>query len=155
MFASRLSSFSSLKRSSCRRSCPNARTTRMPESVSWRYAVTNAIFSLVSRYAPAEAMRNHTLPIASSGKLRKVTSASRASSANRIAAVPISVSDDENSVTTPSVTSWSSASTSFVIREISTPALLRSWKPIDRCIRWSKIFTRRSCSARSPTQLTR
>ena len=39
--------------------------------------------------------------------------------------MPTSVSVDENSVTMPSVTSWSSACTSFVIREISTPALLR------------------------------
>ena len=54
-----------------------------------------------------------------------VISASFASMASRIAAVPISVSDAENSVTIPSVTSWSSACTSLVMREISTPALLR------------------------------
>ena len=39
--------------------------------------------------------------------------------------MPISVSVAENSVEIPSVTSWSSAWTSFVSREISTPALLR------------------------------
>ena len=39
--------------------------------------------------------------------------------------MPISVSVDENSVWIPSVTSWLSASTSFVMREISTPVLLR------------------------------
>ena len=49
MFASRLSSFSSAKRFSCRGSCPNARTTRTPDRVSCRYAVTHAIFSRVSR----------------------------------------------------------------------------------------------------------
>ena len=49
MFASRFSSFSSAKRVLWRSSWPNARTTRTPESVSWRYAVTCAIFSRVSR----------------------------------------------------------------------------------------------------------
>ena len=39
--------------------------------------------------------------------------------------MPISVSVEENSVEIPSVTSWSSACTSFVMREISTPVLLR------------------------------
>ena len=52
-------------------------------------------------------------------------SASSGSRKSRIAAVPSSVSVDEKSVTTPSVTSWSSAWTSFVIREIRTPVLLR------------------------------
>jgi hypothetical protein len=54
-----------------------------------------------------------------------VTIASSGSSRNRIAATPTSVRVEENSVTIPSVTSWSSACTSLVIREISTPALLR------------------------------
>jgi hypothetical protein len=40
--------------------------------------------------------------------------------------IPTSVSVDENSVTIPSVTSWSRAWTSFVIREISTPVLRRA-----------------------------
>ncbi len=44
---------------------------------------------------------------------------------NRITAVPISVSDDPKSVTIPSETSVSSASTSFDMREMSTPARLR------------------------------
>ena len=39
--------------------------------------------------------------------------------------MPISVSVAEKSVAMPSVTSWSSACTSFVMREIRTPALLR------------------------------
>jgi hypothetical protein len=39
--------------------------------------------------------------------------------------VPISVRVEPNSVTTPSETSWSSACTSLVSREISTPACLR------------------------------
>jgi hypothetical protein len=49
MFASRFSSFSSENRRSWRGSWPKARTMRTPESVSWRYAVTPAIFSRVSR----------------------------------------------------------------------------------------------------------
>ena len=49
MFASRFSSLSSAKRSLWRGSWPNARTIRMPDSVSCRYAVTSAIFSRVSR----------------------------------------------------------------------------------------------------------
>jgi hypothetical protein len=41
-------------------------------------------------------------------------------------AVPLSMSVLWASVVTPSVTSWSIASTSFVIRLISTPARFRS-----------------------------
>ena len=42
-----------------------------------------------------------------------------------------------NRVTTPSVTSESSACTSLVIREISTPGLRRVKKPIDIFWRWT------------------
>ena len=61
----------------------------------------------------------------SSGKVRNVTIASAGSSRSRITVMPTSVSVEENSVCMPSVTSWSSACTSLVRREISTPALLR------------------------------
>ena len=69
--------------------------------------------------------------------MRKVTSASWTSSASRITTTPTSVSVLENSVTIPSVTRVSSACTSLVIREISTPGLRRVKKPIDivwRCM---------------------
>ena len=39
--------------------------------------------------------------------------------------MPTSVSDEPNSVTMPSETSWSSACTSFVSREMITPAWRR------------------------------
>ena len=55
----------------------------------------------------------------------EVTSASATSSESRITTTPTSVSVLENSVTIPSVTSLSSACTSLVIREISTPGRLR------------------------------
>ena len=64
-------------------------------------------------------------PPARNGTTISVSAASRASSTNRITSVPISVSDDWISVTAPSVTSWSSASTSLVIRDTSTPARRR------------------------------
>ena len=60
------------------------------------------------------------------GKIRNVISASFTSNASRMTIEPISVSDAWNSVTTLSVTSESSASTSLVMREISTPAGRRS-----------------------------
>ena len=60
----------------------------------------------------------------------------------------------ENIVTTPSVTSWLSASMSLVMREISTPGLRRVKKPIDIDCRWAKMRWRRSCSTRVPTQPT-
>ena len=69
--------------------------------------------------------------------------------------MPTSVSVLEKSVTTPSVTSWSSAAMSLVRREISTPVLLRLKNPIDWRWRWVKIRSRRSWSARCPTQPTR
>ena len=70
-------------------------------------------------------IRNANDAIPSTGKIRNVSSASSASSQNRIAAVPSSVSDEPNSVTTPSVTSWSSACTSLVSREMIAPAWRR------------------------------
>ena len=84
-----------------------------------------------------------------------MTSASLTSSKSRITTTPIRVSVLENSVTTPSVTSWFSASMSLVIREIRTPGLRRVKKPIDIDWMWAKTRSRRSCSARVPTQPTR
>ena len=95
-----------------------------------------AIFSLVSRYAPADAILNATLPTASSGKVRKVTSASGRSSSRSATTTPSRVSVLEISVTTPSVTRLSRACTSLVRREISTPGLFRVKKPIDMAWRW-------------------
>ena len=84
-----------------------------------------ATFSRVARYASALMIRKTSEPIPSTGKIRKQSSASCQSSKTRIAAVPMSVSDEPNSVTTPSETSWSSACTSLVMREMSTPAWRR------------------------------
>src|SRR5919108_5404048 len=56
------------------------------------------------------------------------------------------------SVVTPSVTSWSSASTSLVRRLMITPARLRSKKPSERRWRWRKRRLRRSARMRSPVQ---
>ena len=84
------------------------------------------IVSRVRRYASADAIRKANDAIAITGKISSVSSASCTSNAKRIAIVPMSVSDAWNSVTTLSVTSESSASTSLVIREISTPAGRRS-----------------------------
>jgi hypothetical protein len=55
-----------------------------------------------------------------------VASASFQSSRKRTTAVPPSRSVFCTRLVTPSVTSWSSASTSFVIRLMITPARLRS-----------------------------
>ena len=60
------------------------------------------------------------------GITASVASASRQSRTNRRMAVPPSISVLWASVVTPSVTSWSIASTSFVIRLIRTPARFRS-----------------------------
>ena len=51
-----------------------------------------AIFSRVTRYAFAATIRNTMLAIASSGKVRKVISASWTSSSSRITTTPSSVS---------------------------------------------------------------
>ena len=74
--------------------------------------------SRVSRYASAETIRKASDAIPSTGKMRNVSRASSASSTMRMTAVPMSVSVEPNSVTTPSLTSWSSACTSFVSREM-------------------------------------
>jgi hypothetical protein len=60
--------------------------------------VTPANFSRVARYAPAELIRNQIDIPASSGNTANVTSASFASSRNRITAVPTSVSPDDTIV---------------------------------------------------------
>ena len=125
MFAARFSSLSSAKTVSWRRSWAKMRTTRTPESVSCRYAVICATFSRVARYASALMIRKASEPIPSTGKTRNVISASCQSSTSRITAVPTSVSDEPNSVTMPSETSWSSACTSLVRREMITPAWRR------------------------------
>jgi hypothetical protein len=63
-----------------------------------------------------------------------VASASLQSSQNRITAVPPRMSVFWKRLVTPSVTSWSSASMSFVSRLMMTPARFRSKKPSER--RW-------------------
>ena len=98
---------------------------RTPESVSCRYAVTPAIFSRVSRYAPLEVSRKTTLAHEQDGKVRNVIEREAG----------IEHDEDHRDAEQrqrrgeqrcmPSVTSWSSACTSLVRREISTPALLR------------------------------
>ena len=64
------------------------------------------------------------LPANSTGKKERDQRQARVEG-TRIAAVPISMRLDEKSVWMPSVMSWSSACTSLVMREISTPVLLR------------------------------
>ena len=80
------------------------------------------IVSRVRRNAPAETRRNQIEPAIRNGKTQNVTSASFGSRMIRITTVPSSVRPDWKSVTTESVTRLSSASTSLVMREISTPA---------------------------------
>ncbi len=82
-------------------------------------------------------MRKITLAIASRGKVRNVIRASGTSSTSRITTTPTSVKVLEKRVITPSVTRLSSACTSFVIREISTPGLRRVKNPIDIACRWT------------------
>ncbi len=66
--------------------------------------------------------------------------------------MPISSSEFWTRLVTPSVTSWSIASTSFVRRLMITPARLRSKKPSESCCRWPNSWMRRSARIRSPTQ---
>jgi hypothetical protein len=72
-----------------------------------------------------EAIRKITLARAIRGNVRKVISASGTSRSSRITTTPTSVKVLENRITIPSVTSWSSAWTSLVILEISTPGRFR------------------------------
>ena len=59
------------------------------------------------------------------------------------------------SVVGPSVTMLFMASMSFVSREMTTPAGVRSKKPRSSRWTWVKMAVRRSASIRSPTQLVR
>jgi hypothetical protein len=61
-----------------------------------------------------------------SGKTASVARASSQSSTKRMTTVPTRMRVFWKRLVTPSVTSWSSASTSFVRRLMMTPARLRS-----------------------------
>ncbi len=98
----------------------------MPAMSSASVAVTRPSRSRTWVYARAERVRKIRVAITSSGITVTVASASFQSRKKRMIAVPISVRLLCTSVVTPSVTSWSSASTSLVRRLITTPARFRS-----------------------------
>ena len=89
-------------------------------------AVTRPSVSRTDRYARPERLRNHAVASVISGITVIDASASRQSRKKSSTAVPTSVSVFWTSELTPSVTSWSSASTSFVRRLMITPARFRS-----------------------------
>jgi hypothetical protein len=93
---------------------------------SARVAVTAPSVSRTRRYDRAERLRKIAVATVSAGMIVSTASASRQSRKKRITADPTSVSVFWTRLVTPSVTSWSSASTSFVRRLIRTPARLRS-----------------------------
>ena len=124
----------------------------MPAMSSASVAVTAPSVSRTPRYERDDFRRKIEVARMSSGITVKIPSASCHERTNRITAVPTSVSVFCTSEETPSVTSWSSASTSFVILLIRTPARLRSKNPSDRRCRCRKRWLRRSASIRSPVQ---
>jgi hypothetical protein len=89
-------------------------------------AVTIPRRSRTRRYARVDRRRKIVVATAISGKTASVARASRQSSTMRITAEPIRTSVFCTRLVTPSVTSWSSASTSFVMREMIAPVRLRS-----------------------------
>ena len=101
-------------------------TIRIPAMSSASVAVTSPRRSRTAAYARDERVRKITVAMLISGMTAQVASASRQSSTKRMIAVPASISVLCTSVVTPSVTSWSIASTSFVSRLMITPARLRS-----------------------------
>ncbi len=98
----------------------------MPAMSSASVAVTVASFTRTALYARVARMRKIAVATNMNGRTTSVASASRQSRMKRITAVPKSVSVLWTSVVTPSVTSWSIASTSLVRREMITPARFRS-----------------------------
>jgi hypothetical protein len=89
-------------------------------------AVTVPSRSRTRRYAREERRRKIAVARLMSGKTASVASARRQSRKKRITADPKRVSVFWSRLWTPSVTSRSSASTSFVSREITAPARFRS-----------------------------
>ncbi len=98
----------------------------MPAMSSASVAVTAPSVSRTARYARPDRLRNQAVASAITGMTISAASASRQSRKNRTTAVPTSISVFWTSEVTPSVTSWSSASTSFVRRLMITPARFRS-----------------------------
>jgi hypothetical protein len=115
-----------LKCCSLRGSRVYAWTTRIPEMSSASVAVTRPRRSRTCPYAREDRERNQRVASASGGMTVTVASARRQSRKKRITVVPTSVSEFRTRLVTPSVTSWSSASTSLVSRLMTTPARLRS-----------------------------
>jgi hypothetical protein len=95
------------------------------------------------------------VPTAIAGNTVSVARASRQSSTSSTIAEPISVSVFCRSVVGPSVTMLFMASMSFVRREMTTPAGVRSKKPRSSLCTCPNTATRMSASTRSPTQLVR
>ena len=104
----------------------NAWTTRIPAMSSASVAVTSPSRSRTARYARVERVRKSAVATLMIGITARVASASRQSRTNSRIAVPMSRSVFWTRLETPSVTSWSSASTSFVRRLMITPARFRS-----------------------------
>ena len=105
----------------------NACTIRMPAMSSASVAVTSPSRSRTDEYARAERERKSALADdheRDHDERREREPPVEARTGGT--AVPLSSSVLCASVVTPSVTSWSIASTSFVIRLISTPARFRS-----------------------------
>ena len=129
--------------------------TRTPLMDSCRWALTSPMRLRTLAYERADLVRNTRVPASSTGSMVRVASASRQSSTSRKTTAPIRVSRLVTRLVTPSVTSWSMASMSFVRRLTIQPVFWRLKK--SRLSFWmcAKRLRRRSSSMRSPTQLTK
>ena len=127
----------------------------MPEIDSWRWAETSPMRLRTRAYERAERVRNISVAISRNGMMASVASARRQSSTKSRTAAPTMVRPFVTSEVTPSVTSWSRASMSLVMRETIQPVRWRLKKSSESFWRWAKTLRRRSRMTRSPTQLTR
>ena len=127
----------------------------MPEIDSCRWADTSPIRLRTRAYERAERVRNLSVPTSRIGMIHRVARARRQSSTKSSTAAPMIVRPLVTSEVTPSVTSWSRASMSLVMRETIQPVRCRLKKSSESFWMWAKTLRRRSRMTCSPTQLTR
>ena len=104
---------------------PKSCTTDMPDRCSWRNALRRATAVRTSRKLTRARLLNQSVSRKSSGRMAKVASARRTSSATSTAAMPASSRTSPTIETMPAVNSSLSASTSVVTRVTRRPTGVR------------------------------
>ncbi len=127
----------------------------MPERCSWRKAASRATAARTSRKLLRARLLNQSVSRKSSGRIAKVASARRRSSATSTAAMPASTSTSPTIETMPAVNISLRASTSAVTRVTRRPTGVVSKYAISSRCSWAKTSRRRSAITFCPIACSR